>query len=445
MRGLLLLALTVAPAPGWAQRPVRAPVPPPVEAAKPSPPPASAAVYFPLPAVAVAGLMVEEAFWSADGRYLLIRAMDLPPIDASDPDKARPVPVIALWNAGSRKTTEIWRAAGLSARIGAMGWLGTSATAVAAVDVAAEGAEPAAHLIRIDARRAGAEELGVLKPLETLAVSPGSNIGALVAPEPGGASVRPVKPAGALPDSFSVPGVQTLPGWSPDGRVLVLTPLAEPGTKARPAEWTTVDLNTGRVGTTKSPPVANPERPAAASPVRLMRTKATLSAGRRSETVEPLWLVLPFEGEDANHLVSPDVQWSAVSPRNDAVAYISRQTLFVAPLMKMDRAAVDSARSRALDAVAASNARQAAVGLMLYTADHDDMWPSGDEDIAATLEPYIKASDVLKDFHYLPPGGKVADIPSPATKVIGWVPAPSGYAVAFADGHVQLMPELPKD
>jgi prepilin-type processing-associated H-X9-DG protein len=400
-------------------------------------------VYIPLPAVAVSGLVVEEAAWSADGRYLLVKGMDLPAVAYSDMEKVRPVPVIAVWYAGSRKATEMWRGAGSAARIDAMGWMGTAATALASIVVTSESAEPAAHLIRIDARRAGAEDLGVLKPMETLVLSPTSNTAALVAPEPGGATVRAVRPTGALPEAYIVPDVQASAGWSSDGRLLVLAPLAKAGTKGPPTEWKTLDLATGRLGTTKSPPVQSPERPASVSPVRLSRSTATLGIEKTTETVSPLWIAVPLGGKEGYRLINPDVSWWAVSPRNDAVACISRGTLLVTPLVRMGQAEVESARSRALDAVAANNAKQAMLGLIMYAADHDDTWPSGDGDIAATLEPYIKAREVLKDFHYLPPGGKTGDIESPATKAVGWVPAPSGYAVAFADGHVEIRPQLP--
>lgn len=100
-----------------------------------------------------------------------------------------------------------------------------------------------------------------------------------------------------------------------------------------------------------------------------------------------------------------------------------------------------------------SNAKQLALGMMMYQADYDDLTPYAQSTAAVKFvtEPYLKNSDLWKSLN--PNGGEflfnmslggvdINDIPSPAETPLyfeknAW---PDGKrVVAFADGHAKVL------
>lgn len=77
------------------------------------------------------------------------------------------------------------------------------------------------------------------------------------------------------------------------------------------------------------------------------------------------------------------------------------------------------------------------------SADNDDNLPLAGDSLRDTLFPYTKSASVFPGFVYSLNGGAMKDIKDPATTMMGYIPGQGGYAVVYADGHVQWKTELP--
>ncbi len=127
------------------------------------------------------------------------------------------------------------------------------------------------------------------------------------------------------------------------------------------------------------------------------------------------------------------------SPDESYVVYQDSGALLLREIKPVDS---DLVRKMVLDAQKAraiSNAKQAALAMIMYASDNDDVLP-GAEGWDAKVGPYARNKDLLKDFNYTFKGGNVADIESPATTELGFVLGPGGRAVAYTDGHVKWIP-----
>ena len=127
------------------------------------------------------------------------------------------------------------------------------------------------------------------------------------------------------------------------------------------------------------------------------------------------------------------------SPTGDSVAYMDAGALLIRDIKPIDSAL---ARKLALDAAKAkaiSDSKQAALALILYASDMDDVFP-GQEGWDTKVLPYSKDADLLKNFNYTFRGGNISGIESPATTEMGFTVGPGGRAVAYVDGHVKWIP-----
>ena len=90
---------------------------------------------------------------------------------------------------------------------------------------------------------------------------------------------------------------------------------------------------------------------------------------------------------------------------------------------------------------AVMNAKQVALGIIMYAGDHDDLYPSSQEDIGKLIDPYLKNQGIFSGFVYSYGGGLASDMKNPAQTTIGYMPGPGGRAVVYADGHVKWQPD----
>lgn len=142
-------------------------------------------------------------------------------------------------------------------------------------------------------------------------------------------------------------------------------------------------------------------------------------------------------------VVTTDGTRGLLSPKGDAIAYVSQGSAMVRLIAKVPRSAYDQARMAAERSAALSNAKQAALALIMYAADMDDTLPNGDIDLRARVGPYMRNSSILSSFTYTFGGGDMKSIQNPAGTEIGYVTGPGGRAVAYADGHVRWIPDTP--
>jgi prepilin-type processing-associated H-X9-DG protein len=119
-------------------------------------------------------------------------------------------------------------------------------------------------------------------------------------------------------------------------------------------------------------------------------------------------------------------------PNNDCVTYEDSGALLIRDIKPMDQAFARKYQAQAAKIKAMSDAKQAALGLIMYAADMDDVLPGGEG-----WETKVKNSDLLKNFNYTFRGGNMGSIGNPASTELGFMMGPGGRAVAYCDGHVK--------
>jgi hypothetical protein len=174
-------------------------------------------------------------------------------------------------------------------------------------------------------------------------------------------------------------------------------------------------------------------------------------------TVPTLWLAAAA-GPDAGRqmivgMVDADspVKWSG---DGQAVAFLADGGLCVAdvsrgPLKVRDRIALGlPVTEEAIRQEAVTNAKQIALALVMYAADHDLTLPPSGADIPQVLGPYLKSPEVFYHpaqpdrliFDYPAQGpSSLADIPDPGKTPVAVLDlGPEWEVVCYADGHVTV-------
>lgn len=156
--------------------------------------------------------------------------------------------------------------------------------------------------------------------------------------------------------------------------------------------------------------------------------------------LEGAWLIAKEKGPHQSALVAAEVDEMSLSPAMNAVFYTTKGVPMVRGLVSMPKELALKALQAAEKAKAISDAKQVATALLIYSADYDDNLPNNNGDWMEALYPYTKDRQLLDGFVYTFGGGNLADIEEPATTEIGYKEGPGGRAVAYADGHVKWIP-----
>lgn len=160
-------------------------------------------------------------------------------------------------------------------------------------------------------------------------------------------------------------------------------------------------------------------------------------------SVKCAFLISDSEEEPKSALIAADAVGVKISPKEDAVAYLTRGVCLVRPIAKMPKDLYLKMREAAERAVAMSNAKQSALAMLMYAADYDDLLPRREGDWVDVVNPYCKNTDILRSFVFTFNGTRM-DVENPAETELGYVEGPNGRAVAYLDGHVKWIPYKPE-
>ncbi|HEY3780160.1 MAG TPA: hypothetical protein VGL56_03680 [Fimbriimonadaceae bacterium] len=139
-------------------------------------------------------------------------------------------------------------------------------------------------------------------------------------------------------------------------------------------------------------------------------------------------------------LISVDTESAALSPARNAVSYSSQGCLFVRKIIKLDAAMAKAMADELAKELALSQAKQVALGMLMYANDYNDNFPNS-FGWASALGPYLKSDDLASGFTYSYSGStNVTSIAEPASTILGYVQTATGRAVAYTDGHVRWLP-----
>lgn len=395
-------------------------------------------VVFVAPPQMVVPPQATMAEWSPSGRYLVAVTTQARWKDwQSEPEELGWG--VTLWDNTRQQARQVGKGVA-GDRMEQFYWLGRSESAVALVLRRIGPPEEEQFqrlLVLLNAPQASLKTVTTVSDEANLVVSPVAPIAILV--DTG--AVRLLRADGTLSNSMPLPVDVTdalrygRREWSRDGRQLFW--------QDRPnGEWYVLDLTTGTITSSASPPqgqeqpAEQPKRPLS---IRIMTQ--SVGTGEYQAQTKALWL----EGEKSRTLVCADVEFAKMSPRGDALFYVTQGAGFVASLLRAPREVYEQARREAERTAIVANAKQIALALLMYVQDYDERFPLGSMDIQSVLMPYVKNEMIFNfpgtNFVYLMDGQTLQSIDRPAETMVGYIQASRGRAVIWADGHVTWQSE----
>lgn len=182
--------------------------------------------------------------------------------------------------------------------------------------------------------------------------------------------------------------------------------------------------------------------------------KVADAAGQRLEQPNSLWLSLTTPGKLHNMCVALDCEGDPSCSRDcRKIAYVSQGQLYIAELSLRDPTVQEKLvaglplTEDETKQVLATNGKQIALGILMYSADNDGNLPPADS-LAATLYDYLRDKNVFlrpgsqdNAFTYIDPGASNwSSIERPSETPIGQLDAGYGWVVViYADGHVKVV------
>lgn len=123
---------------------------------------------------------------------------------------------------------------------------------------------------------------------------------------------------------------------------------------------------------------------------------------------------------------------------NRSISYVEKGHLYYRPIYTMDRKQFEEAVSVAESTELMQQAKDVAIGIILFSADNDDNFPptTGWQD---AVLPYLKNRDLLNGFEFTPPAGitNTTKMDDPANTPIGKIRGRFGTAIARGDGSIR--------
>ena len=385
---------------------------------------------------------VRQMAWTADGGYLvLVRETRPDPLVASIPS-ARSELIVWGRKSGRARTLLAFDADATKVeRIDPMGgserFLMTTTERV----VDASGTATFSRIVLVSAASGVSTPISLTReerggPLVEAVASTDRPVGFLERIDGTSKRVRAFGGDGKLGPELSVERTSGLT-FDRQGRGRQISRRPDPATGKTRLMVRSLDLTTGEGGEWQPfKPLPEPEE-------GLLSVKENSGTVAKSVRAPSLFLELKGGKDDESGVISTDATEAQLSPKGDAVAYLTGGMAVVRTLTPLDRKAYDDALRAQMIAEAVQRAKQVGTALVIYASDNDDVFPPNDGDVNAKLAPYLKNDALLQGFVYSFHGGSAVDIDRPAETEIGYVDGPGGRAVIFSDGHAKWVPSPP--
>lgn len=430
--------------------------------------------YLVLPPMVAGGGQTGKCEWSPSGRYLLLfRATPtLTPAAVKGALQGTPPPEprlqISIWDKTSAQTRDL-ATIDRTQNVGSITWMPNADVAYGLVDVPTPLSEsgPGASayrqdLVRIDAAKGELRILPLTKggSMSFVQLMQAPGLGRLMAlftamPTPvSPESPRPmprheiltIDSEGRMSAAVAIPsGFVRRHEWVESGRTVrfQLTQRDAAGQETT-LPWA-YDFAQGRVVSNAATLSVYEPPKKAEEEIEIFMMRSLTSAGTVRRTFDSAWLRSKKPSEQSEYLLNPRADSAILSPSGDAVAVIDQGVVTVRMLAIVSKDLYLQAKAAAERAVLMSQAKQVATGLHILAADTEDHFPTQEEwGNGSILMPYLKNDSLLKGFVYTFKGGSTSSVDRPAEQMIGYIPGPGGFAVAYLDGHVKWLPELPK-
>lgn len=173
----------------------------------------------------------------------------------------------------------------------------------------------------------------------------------------------------------------------------------------------------------------------AAPTTRVVATQQSLEGADRGARANAIYLV----AKDKSALVTSDGVAPLLDSKMGAVAFVSQNLTIIKRLRTVSKEVYAEEEVKKQREAIQQRAKQAGLGLMMYSMDADDVLPDA-TDLENKILPYLKDRGILAGFVYTHAGGPTSQITDPANTELGYIPGPGGRAVVMADGSVRWVP-----
>ncbi len=424
--------------------------------------------YLMLPADFVCGPTVQEAAWSQDGERVAVlrQFIDINPnavLDMlmgtpADRQNVEPEMQLIEWNTVSKKATTVLRFKQSRGRIGELQWIaGSSELVVVGMFMGPEDTEmrdgvfiltPDGQVRPVAAPEPGLRTVVIAAPNKplvayvddpTMYAAPDGKADNTRPPTPG--SVRFFGTDGVLSPPIKFPDGIANFEWSRSSVPYVISYVRQPNRKFKHVYYL-VDRSQGKLTESVEPPDGEPNDNKEPDPILKVSDVREKIGDPKLGLRAPTVVIAAVKGKDLEPaLVTSDGNKGELAPGLKAVSYASQGAFMVRGLVKVPLEAYRKAKKAARIAMLVSNAKQVALGLIMYSNDYDDNMLSNQGNWQSAVMPYIMNQDIMDGFNYTFSGGLTTGVADPANTEMGYFDGPGGRAVAYMDGHVQWVPK----
>jgi prepilin-type processing-associated H-X9-DG protein len=393
----------------------------------------------------------ETQMWEASprGRYALI--VHAPPARSRGPLDIDPVPDgpwrVTLWDSHARRTTTVWRAESADPRfsIAVDGYFHGTDTAVLAFQTLRldKGDEPSYETVL---RRFDAPTTTLGAPVSGWNCSqfaPGTPVALLENDN----RFAFWKPTGAPVPLTRLPANTFFAGWFQKGTVAGFELRQKlPGNKRTSRRWFVAQTSDGLVREVPALPAPDPDPPTSPAPIVLESQPSELVRDNTKVAVQSLWLEIAAKSaKNPAPTIAAGLRRTPVAAAHDrplglladqsGVLWEHDGNVYGRSIARVPRTTFETLRATLGKRKAMSDAKQIALGLMMFAMDNDERFPA--TSALNEILPYVKNQEMIERFQFTYSGNPdLAKIESPAETVLGHVDGPGGRAVAYADGHV---------
>ncbi len=421
--------------------------------------------YVLLPPQFVCGPRITEKIWSSDGNHLAVlrkvsneASIDLASLISATPSESTDgEDQIVVWNTKSQKSSTVFRLKQSVGTIDEMAWVTGSSQLVIRAAINPTEDTKMSHISIFLVSTSG-NVTHVLDSSDTtgLQIEPNpyrpqvaiTQYPAASAAAPNSAPVERQAPVlrvfgvdGHLSPPCPLPTNQSSLFWAADGLPYVLSFERDSRSKVRKSVWYGLSASTGKL-TSSTAPLGSSTRPVDAPELELMVMNFPSKViGPKQGLEAPTVFVSSKQPKDTEiAIATTDGIKGQLSPLLNAISYESQGTVMVRPMSKISLEAFRLAKLEEEKAKLMSKAKQVALGLIICASDLDNAFLSNKGDWRAQLEPYLRNKDLMSGFEYTFGGGTLSNGTDPANTALGFATGPGGRAVAYADGHVQWVP-----
>lgn len=249
---------------------------------------------------------------------------------------------------------------------------------------------------------------------------------------------------GVLSEPLDVQSVVVQPQFDPTGKVAYLPVRSDNpdnNLSGKPLLSYQIDGANGKIINTAPVSAAQPadKKSAMSAELKLVRTDATISQGKETRVIHPLWLGNAKTNDQSVILVAPNAERSLLAKSNTSVLYVAEGSLYVRRLRRVPIAQFNAVQEATNRVQAMNDAYEIGQALQQYAQAHGNMLPSSG-DLSSSLMQYMKDTSLLTDpqngFNYTFAGGRT----NSANDVVGYIRTGSGRAVIYGNGDVHWQP-----